>query len=398
MIRINAEHCTGCRTCEQLCPQKCISMEPDKNGFLYPEIDRSRCVGCGLCEQRCPANVQTAPSRKPDVYAAWLKDEKVLNESSSGGAFTALAEYVLSRGGAVFGCAFDEQMTAIHICARTTEELNRLRGSKYVQSDTGDTFAQAKLLLERNVPVLYSGTPCQIAGLKAFLRKDYSNLLTVDLVCHGVPSPMFFKKYLEWLKRKKQGNILKFSFRDKSKFGWGICGKALLGRGGQKISEWLTPQLDPYLTVFLSGDNYRGCCYSCPYASPKREGDFTIGDFWGIEKPHPEIPRKGGVSVLMLNSEKALSVFPELKKSLFVAEATFEQASVENRQLLAPTERSKKRGAFLAAAQEEDFQAVVLLWKKYYWKNILTADLKRRVPPGFKRAVKKCLKAAGRAK
>lgn len=390
--------CSGCRACEQICPKRCISMEPDADGFLYPRIDGERCLNCGLCERICPDHFRRIRKTEPKIYAAWLKDGKALNESSSGGAFTALAEYVLSRGGAVFGCAFDEQMTAVHICAHTTEELNRLRGSKYVQSDTGDTFAQAKLLLEQNVPVLYSGTPCQIAGLKAFLRKDYSSLLTVDLVCHGVPSPIFFKKYLEWLKRKERGNVLEFSFRDKSEFGWGIYRKALLDRDGRKISKLLTPQLDPYLTVFLSGDNYRDCCYSCPYASPKREGDFTIGDFWGIEKPHPEIPRKCGVSVLMLNSEKALSAFPELKKSLFVAEATFEQASVENRQLLAPIGRSKKRGAFLAAAQEEDFQAVVSLWKKYYWKNILTADLKRRVPPGFKRAVKKCLKAAGRAK
>lgn len=190
MVNFNDSNCTGCRVCEQSCPQKCITMVLNRDGFLYPEIDKAHCIECSLCSIRCPINAEhKADNVNPKVYAAILKDKDVLLQSSSGGAFSAIADYVIEKGGTVFGCAFNENFEAMHISVKSRQDLARFRGSKYVQSDTGNSFYQVKQELERGYYVLFIGTPCQVEGLKVYLNKKYDKLITVDLICHGVPSP-----------------------------------------------------------------------------------------------------------------------------------------------------------------------------------------------------------------
>lgn len=383
-------HCTGCRACEQLCPSKCISIAMDNDGFLYPTIDEKKCIQCGLCARRCPSNTYATDvkTKKSSVYAVKLKDKQKLLESSSGGAFTAIAEYVLEKGGAVFGCVYDKDLTARHIRICKKENLELLKGSKYVQSDTGNTFTVAKGLLEKGIYVLYTGTPCQIAGLKAFLKKDYTNLLTVDLICHGVPSPIFFKKYISWIEKHYNGKVLSFIFRDKAKGGWGFTSSVKIKKGKKIKTKTFIPDQSPYYNLFLSGSIYRICCYKCLYASPNREGDFTIGDFWGIENSHPGFLSDGGVSLLMVNSKKARSVFSNLQKWLFYIEATFEEASAENLQLLYPTKMNNMREVYLSASRKGNFESVVSLWKKYYWRQYAYATLKQALPTCLKRPYK----------
>lgn len=394
MNREDISRCTGCRACEQICPRRCISMRPDPDGFYYPHIDTGQCVKCGLCEQYCPIHFFIGKNeKKPSVYAAWLKDSEKLASSSSGGAFTALAEYVLSRGGCVFGCVFDKNMRAVQMKTESEAGLARMRGSKYVQSDTGDTFLQAKRELEKGVLVLYVGTPCQIAGLKAFLHRDAPNLITVDLICHGVPSPGLFGKYVRWQEQKTHSQILSYRFRDKSENGWSLSGEITGRRKNRIVRKRIVPPLDPYYWLFLKGDVYRESCYTCAYANSRREGDFTIGDFWGIERIRPELPAHGGISLLMVNSAQAKAVFPEIFQSLSFVETTFEQASAENSQLMHPVLHSTKRGALLAAARGNDFGPVVVLWRRAYRKEAVLFRLKQLIPKTVKKSLKMFLKS-----
>jgi coenzyme F420-reducing hydrogenase beta subunit len=391
---INLQNCTGCRACEHICPQHCISMTPNEDGFLYPEIDQEKCVKCGLCDRRCPIHLTfNNDLQQPKVYATYLRDQEKLMQSSSGGAFFAIASYVLENGGVVFGCAFNQNLEAVHICIRDAKGLSRLHGSKYVQSDTLDTFSQAKEYLEKGIPVLYTGTPCQIAGLKAFLTKDYAHLITVDLICHGVPSPIFFKRYISWLEQKIHGKVVSYQFRDKTKCGGSHSGKILYKRRENFISKNISPTLDPYYSLFLKGDNHRPCCYNCKYASPNREGDFTIGDYWGIEQIHPELPTQQGISLLMVNSCKAFNLMPKISTSLKLVETTLEQAAAQNHQLTHPTPKSEKRDALMSAMRKGDFEQVVVLWHRYYRKEILLAQIKSMIPPKIKATIKRFVKS-----
>ena len=225
MIKFDSSHdkydCCGCRACEQVCPKQAIVMETDDEGFLYPKIDACKCINCGLCNKVCPIEVGNISVEHPlAVYAAQYQNNKVLNNSSSGGIFSLIANYVFSKYGVVYGAAFDDDMYLQHIRITDIEELNKLRGSKYVQSDIEDTYKQAKTDLENGALVYFTGTPCQIQGLKLFLRKHYANLLTTDLVCHGTPSYKVFANTLREIEAKKHGRIYSYLFRDKSVGGW----------------------------------------------------------------------------------------------------------------------------------------------------------------------------------
>lgn len=292
------EFCTGCRTCEQLCPKQCISMKSNGEGFLVAEVDESVCVNCGLCRKRCPQNNIPEKHSPIEVLAARYKDNDKLRNSASGGAFAAMAQYVLSQGGTVFGAAYQVDWSVGHIAVYDEKNLYKLQGSKYVQSDTLHTYSEVRALLDEGKKVLFSGTSCQIGGLRAFLRKDYDNLLTVDLICHGVASPLLFRKYIEWLGQKVKGKILFYNFRDKTG-GWG------LGYKTKTKTKTKPSNLDPYYYHFLKGDTYRECCYRCNYCSQARVGDITIGDYWGIEQAHPSFYSTKGVSVVLLNNRQS---------------------------------------------------------------------------------------------
>lgn len=301
-VRPDKAECTGCGACVSICPRGAITMQPDEEGFLYPAVDGSLCVSCDLCEKRCPAGKPAAQNR-PATYGAQHKDERVRRASSSGGVFTALAEDMLRAGGVVFGAAFDEQLRVEHIGAFDPEELGAMRGSKYVQSDAADAIAHAASLLSRGIPVLFSGTPCQIAGLKARVGDRFGDLLlTVDFVCHGVPSPGVFASYLRELERSHGRRVTAYTFRDKRN-GWrDFSAVATFEDGtehaGSQVSE-------PYLYGFLQNLYLRPSCMQCDaYRLEHHPADVTLADLWGAPAVCPQRDDDSGLSLLFANTQR----------------------------------------------------------------------------------------------
>ena len=347
MIEIQDKHkCCGCEACVQACPKHCISFEEDSEGFRYPFVDNSTCIECGLCEKVCPI-LHQAESLKPiKVYAAQNINEEELLASSSGGLFILLAKKTLQDGGIVFGAKFDKDWNVIHSKAETQEDVKSFMGSKYVQSRIGNTYAQAKKLLKQGRKVLFTGTSCQIAGLKNFLQKDYENLLTVDVICHGVPSPMVWRRYLEELKRNAQ--IEGISFRDK-RSGWKKYSFTLTlaeaSADGKKNTVSLShiASEDPYMQLFLRNLILRPSCYQCPAKNGKSQSDLTIADFWGIERCHPNFDDERGVGLMMVNSKKGKQAIQSLPLNLL--DVTFEDAIASNpvykRSVIEPQKRRK---------------------------------------------------------
>ena len=335
------EWCTGCRVCEGVCPKHCITMVADEEGFLSATIDEDSCINCGLCVKRCPQNRgDLLHGNVLEVWAARLRDEQVLRRSASGGAFAGMALRVLHEGGVVYGVRWNEDYKAIHCKAETEQELWPLLSSKYVQSDTGSTFGEVKALLQGGRKVLYSGTGCQIAGLKSYLNKSYDNLITIDLVCHGVTSPLLFQKYIELLSHKHEARIEEYDFRDKSG-GWGLGYKY---KYKYKYKYGIS-SLSPYYKHFLDGDAYRMCCYSCKYASTERCGDITIADYWGIERCHPDFFDTKGVSLVLVNSEKGKRFWQASGEDFKTQKSKLEYATKENHNLKYPTYLDKEKRA-----------------------------------------------------
>ena len=344
MIHIHDKHnCCGCAACVQACPKQCISFDEDEQGFRYPLVDENLCVDCGLCKKVCPV-LNQADAKKPlKVYAAQNPNEAIRLKSSSGGIFTMLAEAVIDEGGVVFGARFDKNWEVEHGYTETKEGLEAFRGSKYLQSGTENTYQQTKEFLKSGRKVLYSGTSCQIAGLKKFLRKEYDNLFTVDVVCHGAPSPLVWRTYLQDLKKYPKGTagkksvcsspnevsvITGISFRDKST-GWKKFGFVLKGMSATKANRntflssvsteekhdvLLHETLDKnlFMKVFLKNLCLRPSCSSCPAKSGKCGSDISLADYWGIENHHPEWDDDKGTSLVLVNSEKGSYVFNNL--------------------------------------------------------------------------------------
>lgn len=334
------ELCTGCRACEQLCAHHAISMQSDREGFLTAVIDKEQCVDCGLCYKRCPQNTLVEKNEPLSVYAVQDKDDKEIKVSASGGAFAAAARMVLQQGGVVVGAAYNDDLTVSHIVIDSVKDLPRLQSSKYVQSNTEATYKQVKALLAEGRTVLYSGTPCQIGGLKAFLRKPYDNLYTMEVICHGVASPALFARYIEWLGGKMKGKVIFYNFRDKS-YGWGLGYKTKIKT---KIKIKIkSSSLDPYYYHFLEGTTYRECCYRCNYCCKERNSDITAGDYWGIMHEHPKFYSLKGVSCLLVNTPQGERLWSIIAQEFYTLESTFEQVARHNHNLRHPTPRPSLR-------------------------------------------------------
>lgn len=384
--------CCGCTACMNICPRKAIKMESDEYGYEFPKINNDLCIECELCKKVCAfQNVPVTGNKPISTYVAINKDKDVLSSSASGGIFGALAQLIFKKKGVVFGCAYNEEMKPEHICIKSPLDIKKIQGSKYVQSAVNATFAEAKEFLESGTRVLYTGTPCQIAGLKSYLGKDYNNLITADIICHGVPNANFFKGYIKHLEEKLKGQIIDFKFRDKTK-GWGKMGRVKYQRNGKIFEKSINPSTSYYYSYFLKGDIYRENCYECKYTCGSREGDFTMGDYWGIEKAHPEIETKDGVSVLLVNSNKGMDIIDELKEYLNITKSTFEQAREQNGQLNKPTVKSDRREIILNTWLEGGYKAVAEDFYKANMWHIRLSGFKMLIPKPIKKYVKNRLK------
>lgn len=312
-IKEIGKDCSGCNSCVQICPKKCIIMEKDSNGFLYPKIDEKMCIDCGICLDRCPIKKEKSiEANDLDCYVAYNKDIEERLTSSSGGIFSLIAKKVLNQGGVVFGAAFNNDFQVKHIYIEEESQLYKLKGSKYVQSEIGDSFIKTKKFLDEGRIVLFSGVACQIEGLKSFLKKDYENLLTIDVLCHGVPSPKVWNKYLNEIRNVYDDKISFINLRDKSK-GWTKYSyKVSMNNNIFLISH----SDDIYSKVFLSNICLRNSCYSCKFKSFPRCSDITIGDAWEIEKYAKDLNDDKGTSIIIINSKNGGILFSLIKNDL----------------------------------------------------------------------------------
>lgn len=375
--------CCACSGCEQMCPKNCISMKPDSEGFLYPEVDESICIECGICIKHCPILTDVSRCNIPKVYAAKYKDRGSTFKSTSGGLFIPIAKSVLSMGGVVFGCAYDENLVAKHIKVETEDELYRLQSSKYVQSDTRGIYKQVKTELQNGKEVLFSGTGCQAAGLRSFLGKDYGNLLITDIVCHGVPSPKLFKNYIDYMGKKLGGTLTSYNFRSKEKRGWDLYYKA---ENGQK-SKSDYGFFDPYYSAFLYCKTYRESCYECKFANKNRVSDITLADYWGIQKFHPEFFDENGVSLVLINTEKGKKYLEKIKDKLEIIESDYNKASVMNANLVHPSKRPSCRDSIYDGFDCGNFGTYAKT--KLAFKINPKTKIKKMIPLGVKRFLRK---------
>ncbi len=314
-------HCTGCGACNNSCPVNAILMSADEEGFLYPKIDERKCINCHACEKSCPADSVKPVDDNPMAYAVYSKDKNIQNKSSSGGVFTHIANYILSLNGVVYGAAFDDNFNVCHIAITNKEDLYKLRTSKYVQSDINTTYQKVKNDLGLDKYVLFTGTPCQIAGLKQFLKRDYDKLYTQDIICHGVPSPDTFNEYLNTYHRDK--GIKSISFRDKT-VGWNEFSMKVCYTSGEYYRE--LADNDAFVKAFLANLNLRPSCYQCQYKTVGRISDITLADYWGVEIVHPELKNEQGVSLVLIQSEKGRELFENIKDVITVIPTSLEKA------------------------------------------------------------------------
>lgn len=345
MINITKkENCCGCSACYNICPMNCISMIPDSEGFLYPRVDQKKCTNCGLCEKVCPILNRKEHSGEPIGIAVQAKNDVVRRKSASGGMFAIIANYVIEKDGIVFGAGFNKNFDVIHSCSETREGIVQYQGSKYVQSDIGETFMQAKEYLEKGHYVCFSGTPCQIEGLKTFLHKDYDNLICIDIACHGVPSPKVWRKYLDFYITKENSSITEIIFKDK-KYGYGSSTMTLMFENSTKYHRG--HESDPMLKAFLSGICSRPSCYECQFKTKSRISDFTIFDCWSISQFHNSMDDDKGTTNVLVHTEKGKNIFDEVKDRLNYCYVDCNKAiSLDGEMILNSAYPNKRRDEF----------------------------------------------------
>lgn len=375
MIKVvNKQDCCGCSACAQICPKQCITMVEDSEGFCYPVVNDQECVNCHLCEHTCPILNQNSPVKAESVYACVNPDEKTRMASSSGGVFSLLAEQTIKNGGVVFGACFDEKWGVKHSYAETLIEVGKFRGSKYVQSDIGNSYIKANEYLREGREVLFTGTSCQIAGLYRFLKQPYENLVTIDVLCHGVPSPMIWRDYLKSVCDNHKivlSEIDSISFRSKQ-LGWRRFGMEINAKKCQIVSEPLDQNI--YLKGFLRDLYLRPSCHNCRFRNGKCHSDITIADYWGIWNHHPQMDDDRGTSLILVNTPKGEKLMKKL--TLKKTNTTYFEALSGN----SPLEHSVKETPYRQ-----------LFWDRYPTEGLMVIDsICTKMQPGlFRRAVNK---------
>lgn len=364
------EMCSGCTACALSCPTKAITMSEDVQGFLYPEVNEEKCIDCGICKKVCPFIKRKLNSNLPfpTFVAVMNKSEKVRNSSTSGGFFYSLADYVLSKQGVVYGAAFSENFIVRHIRGTSYEDIKKMQGSKYVQSDLGYVYKMVKEDLNNKKLVLFTGCPCQVDGLNNYLQgKKPDNLILCDLICHGTPSPRIWKDYLIFIQKKYKDKIEKIKFRDKC-FGWHT---PTIHIKLTSSSYTKTCKEDIFYQIFYSSCALRPSCYHCQYANLYKISDLTIGDFWGIERLVSQFDDNKGTSLVLLNTVKGKYIFKAISGNFNYQETEIEKGMQEN--LKEPTVRSKYYQEFW---RDYERKGLLYISKKYLGYGI-TGNIKR---------------------
>lgn len=346
--------CCGCQACFEACPTKCISMVADNEGFLYPKANNDGCIDCHLCEKVCPQISDSSSKREDEplaCYAAISKDEAIRLQSSSGGVFSQLAAAILERGGVVFGARFDDHFVVYHACAETSEGLSHLRGSKYVQSDLRGAYSQVQQYLKEKRPVLFSGTPCQIAGLRGFLhQKKDDNLYLVSVVCHGAPSPQTWQDYLNEVTSGASPKAVNMRNKD---IGWSRY-KMVIQHDGQRVVDTQAMNT-PFIRAFLSNLTLRPSCYSCRFRG-NHGSDLTLGDYWGIEDIHPDMFDDKGTSLILIYTAKGQQLLSGL--DLKLKESRYEDAVKGNPSIINPAYMPVERSMFWNSFRRKGVKAL----------------------------------------
>lgn len=348
--------CVGCHACQVVCPHDAIEMQADPAGFLHPTVDLQRCTECGRCKLACPVlNPPTRHSR-PEAYACVARDYALRKASSSGGVFSLLAQHTLGLGGVVYGAVLDERMDVVHECAETNEDLPALQGSKYVQSRMGSTYRKVRDSLRSGRAVLFSGTPCQVAGLKSYLGHDYDRLLCVDIVCHGVPSPRVWHRYLQHLEEQHQARPITAAFRRKDE-GWRSYSMVVGFNNGAEYR--MTVREDPFLRAFLSDICLRPSCHACRFKGLERPADITLADFWGVENVAPECDDDRGTSLVLVHSVAGRVAFERVRGALVTQSVSVEAAVAHNPAAVRSAKLNPRSAAFYSRLHSMPFEELV---------------------------------------
>ena len=352
----NSLACNGCHACYAICSVSAITMKSDSEGFLRPVIDYDLCTNCGMCELVCPVLHPIKVDNNPIAFACVNNNERVRSESSSGGVFTLFATEVLKKGGVVFGAKFDSEFNVVHDWTDTIDGLRDFRGSKYVQSNLGESFKQCKKFLVQGKAVLFSGTPCQIGGLKSFLKKNYENLITIDIICHGVPSPKAWNKYKELQMKNANSNIERIAFRSKNE-GWKQF--SVLFSFENKTEYCKNLHKDPFMQAFLTDTILRSSCHECIFKSIHRTSDITLADFWGIKHIAPLMDDDKGTSLLFINSENGKKLFENIDTEIEKLEVDINRAVTYNKAAIKSATPNKNRNKFFKELELFSFDKLV---------------------------------------
>ena len=387
--------CCGCGACMNKCPKDAISMVEDEYGFVYPQIDRELCISCGACKNACGFQRRQELQEPRRVYALASKDRDSLKRSASGGAFYTIAENILAQGGVVYGAGYDRVDDCLyprHMSVEKLEDLQQLQGSKYVQSDTGTCFREIKALLAEGRQVLFSGTPCQVAGLRQFLGKDHDNLILVEIICHGVPNRKMFRDFIRYKESKLNGKIIDFRFRDKTK------GQGYITRTDYQIDQSRRQriekgELSAYIRFFSKSLILRDSCYSCRFAQKSRVADITIGDYWGFKEEHTkdygeDLNEKYGVSCMLCNTEKGIAVLEKCGDSFYIVQSDYSRVAAHNKQLNGPTPMDGFREQVFKRYKSDGYPGLEHLYWEKYPKDKVKYFISSIIPESIKRKLK----------
>lgn len=352
--RVDKKYCTGCEACVNICPKNCINMRSDIEGFNYPIVDKSKCIYCNKCINSCPILCKNKIKNDASAYACFNKEDAIRKESTSGGIFTLISSHIIKNNGIVFGARFNNSFNVEHSYVEKIEELKLFRGSKYVQSKIGNSFIDIKSFLEKGKNVLFSGTPCQVAGLKTFLKKDYENLICIDIVCHGVPSPLVWNKYKNEISKGK--TISNISFRDKT-YGWrDYCFKMDFEDGTNYLQRRVENR---YIIGFIEDIYLRKSCYNCKFKSLHRQSDLTLADFWGIENINRNMDDENGVSLVIVNSQKGKKILDIIEDNIEIKKVELNEAISYNTSAIKSANYTPRRDYFFNKIDRFKFDKLV---------------------------------------